>query len=340
MSQCGVLTTSGIFAILFSTEHMFRTFTRLTEEPSWPHNGGPNRAWPPRGPGWGSCMSNIRSLLAADDVLYLPGAWDGFSARLIEQAGFSGIFTGGMAIAASLGLPDAGLYSMSENLDAVRRIAAATDLPLFSDIDNGYGNAANTRRTVRMFEQAGASAFFIEDQQSPKRCPASVDAPVAVDPIDVCLGRLRAAVDGRRNESTVIVARIDAWGDEARRRAEIFATAGVDMLKFSSRSFTSSEDWRAVHETTGLPLLASLTPDTWVEREFSRETMVEIGVQVALLPLSALYSACTAIQKTLAGLRSGLSGAVTGRDDIAHEEFSELFGFSEALELERKYIPA
>src|SRR2546430_17632067 len=113
-----------------------------------------------------------RELLAGPDLVVAPGAYDGLSARLIAQAGFSLIYMTGFGTAASvLGQPDVGLLTMSEMVDRVAALAAVTgELPLIGDADTGYGNPINVRRTIREYERAGVAGLHIEDQVWPKKC--------------------------------------------------------------------------------------------------------------------------------------------------------------------------
>ncbi|MEQ9609257.1 MAG: isocitrate lyase/PEP mutase family protein, partial [Kiloniellaceae bacterium] len=143
-----------------------------------------------------SRAETLRRLLAKPEIAVMPCCFDALSAKLIEQAGFSVTFMSGFAVsAARLGLPDTGLISYGEIVDAGRSICAATTLPVIGDGDTGYGNAVNVKRTVKGYAQAGFAAVMIEDQVWPKRCghtrgKAVVDRGEAV-------ARIRAAVDAR-----------------------------------------------------------------------------------------------------------------------------------------------
>jgi len=135
---------------------------------------------------------SLRALLNKEEVVFAPGAWDALSALLIEQAGFRALCGSGFAISAGLGMPDAELYTMTENAETIRRMAAVTTIPIIADIDTGYGNAVNVMRTVRAFEGAGASAVFMEDQLAPKRCPICVGDPLPIIGIEEAVGKIQA----------------------------------------------------------------------------------------------------------------------------------------------------
>ncbi|MDA0564230.1 isocitrate lyase/PEP mutase family protein [Streptomonospora sp. S1-112] len=283
----------------------------------------------------------LRALLAADspEVVYAPGVWDGLTARLAEQAGFSALCASGFAVAASLGHPDAELYTMSENLDATRRIREASDLPLIADIDTGYGNAVNAARTGRRFRDAGVAAVFMEDQESPKRCPVCVGDPVPLLPAAEAAGKVRAVKDAV-GDDVLVIARTDSSGDDALRRAESYAAAGADMIMPVTKTFSTVEEWAACREAVGVPLVATLTASTWTEREFTPRVLREIGVAVALLPTQVLMAATRAMRTALGRLAAGEPPASVSADATPHHEFVDLIGFAEVEAAQREYLPA
>lgn len=180
-------------------------------------------------------MSHARRLreLLAGPAFIAPGCYDAFTALLIEQAGFACAYVSGASIAFTrIGRPDIGLTTLSEVADTVGNIRERVTLPLIVDGDNGFGNALNVQRTVRLLESRGASAIQLEDQTLPKRC-GHLEGKTLI-PEGEMLGKLRAAQDARRDADTVIVARTDAIavdGFEAGlARAHAYADAGADVL--------------------------------------------------------------------------------------------------------------
>lgn len=117
-----------------------------------------------------SAPARLRKLLSSDSILTMPCCYDALSARLVERAGFSLTFMSGYSVAGSFGLPDTGLLCASELADVLRRITAATSLPVLADADTGFGNAMNVKRTLRTYFDAGAAGVLLEDQVNPKRC--------------------------------------------------------------------------------------------------------------------------------------------------------------------------
>ncbi len=282
---------------------------------------------------------SLPELLAQDGVVHAPGVWDGLSARLADQAGFSAVCASGFAIAAALGMPDAEVFTATEGVDAVRRIREASDVPIIADIDTGYGNAINAGRTAASMRRAGVAAVFMEDQVSPKRCPICVGDPVEVTPLPEAVGKVRAAKDGLGDDA-LLIARTDAVGDEALKRAEAYVAAGADLIMPVSKTFSSLEGWQRCHELTGVPLVASLTAWTWVEREFTDEAMQQAGIKVAMVATHGILAAATAVRDSFTRLAAGEPlPDVSGRY-MAHEDFVDMIGFPEMEERQRTYLPA
>ena len=178
-------------------------------------------------------QETLQSRLGRKPIVVAPGIYDAFTALVAEQAGFSTIYVSGAAIAYTrLGRPDIGLVSMTEVAQTVALIRDRVTAHLIVDADTGYGNALNVRRTVQDFERAGANAIQIEDQDFPKRC-GHLDNKAVIASDEMC-GKIRAALDARRDRNTLIIARTDAIGVEgferAIERAEKYRAAGADML--------------------------------------------------------------------------------------------------------------
>ena len=262
-------------------------------------------------------MSHARALrdrVAAPGCRQVPGVYDGLSALLVERAGFEIAFLSGASLSYTrFGRPDLGLVSMDEVAQAVGVIRERTTLPLIVDADTGFGNALNVQRTVREFEKAGASAIQLEDQVAPKRCGHMAGKQVV--PAAEMLGKIRAALDARRDPDTVIVARTDAHGVEgfepALARAAAYAEAGADWVFYEGPD--TVEQMRAVAAAVRRPLVHNLveggrTPVTRVDQ------LADLGYKVALHPgfLVHLYTALA--PPMLARLRAdGTSDALRDR---------------------------
>jgi 2-methylisocitrate lyase-like PEP mutase family enzyme len=175
--------------------------------------------------------SRFRALLRQGGMIVAPGAYDGLTARLIEQAGFAAVYMTGAGTAAGLGYPDFGLVTMSEMVANASRLTAAVGLPVIADADTGYGNELNVVRTVREYERAGVAGIHIEDQGFPKKCGHLDDKEIV--PREDWLAKIRAAAASRRDPDFVVIARTDsravAGFDEAVARANAALAAGADM---------------------------------------------------------------------------------------------------------------
>lgn len=176
-------------------------------------------------------IETLRAMLARDRGVLLPGAPNALAAQVIADLGFKAIYLTGAGLTnMDLGLPDLGFMDLSQVAEHVLAIRGVIDLPLIVDADNGFGNAINVAHTVRMLEWAAASAIQIEDQHAPKRCGHFAGKELI--PADEMVGKVRAAVDARR-ERIVVIARTDACAvegfDKAIERAERYLEAGADM---------------------------------------------------------------------------------------------------------------
>lgn len=205
--------------------------------------------------------NTLPTLLSKPPIVVAPGVYDSLTALVATQAGFRSLYISGAAIAYTrLGRPDIGLVSVSEVVETVALISDRVDANLIVDADNGYGNALNVERTVRLFEKAGAHAIQIEDQSFPKRCGHLDDK--ALISADEMAGKIKAAVDSRRSRDTMIIARTDAVAvegfDRAIERALLYRDVGADML-FVEAPKTREDLANIVRRIGGnVPLMANM----------------------------------------------------------------------------------
>ncbi len=179
-----------------------------------------------------TAREQLRDSLKGPALLVAPFVYDGLQALIAQNAGMHAVYMTGFGTAASCGMPDLGLLTMSEMVANARRICRAVEIPVICDADTGYGNPLNVVRTVEEFEDAGAAAFHIEDQVWPKRCGFLEGKQVI--PGDEMVQKVRAACDARSDEGLVIIARTDAlqaegW-DRAEARARSYFEAGADLV--------------------------------------------------------------------------------------------------------------
>ncbi|BDB29751.1 isocitrate lyase/PEP mutase family protein (plasmid) [Cupriavidus sp. P-10] len=248
----------------------------------------------------------LRKRLEESPIVITPGAYDSWSARLIEQAGFPAIYLTGYGVtAASLGMPDLGLITGSELADQVRRISDVTRVPLIADADTGFGGVLNVRRTVHDYIRAGAAAIQLEDQVSPKRCGHMDDKQVT--DVTEMVEKIHMAVDARGDVPLQIIARTDARAthdlDEALRRGERYLRAGADIL-FVEAPRTEEEMARICGTFRGEKLLANMV-EGGKTPYLSPATLQQIGYAIAIYPATLLFSATYAIGRTLSQLCDG-----------------------------------
>ncbi len=205
--------------------------------------------------------TSLRARLARPSILVAPGVYDPLTSLIAEQAGFEALYVSGAAIAYTrLGRPDIGLVSMSEVVETVALIRDRVRAYLVVDADTGYGNALNVERTVRLLERAGANAIQIEDQDFPKRC-GHLDDKVLI-PVQEMAGKIKAAIDTRQSEDTLIIARTDAVAvegfDRAIERALHYRDAGADLLFIEAPR--AREDLGRITSRAGgaVPLMANM----------------------------------------------------------------------------------
>jgi methylisocitrate lyase len=280
--------------------------------------------------------AEFRSRLLSQKTVWVAGAFDALSAKLIELAGFEAVMTSGFGVSASfLGQPDAELYTMSENLTVVRNVANAVTVPVIADTDTGYGNAINVMRTVREFEATGISALILEDQVSPKRCPICVGA-VEVLPVDEAVSKIEAAAAARRNPNLVIIARTDAADEaEAMRRAKAYVKAGADIIQPISKTFKNIAGLKAMRQACGVPL--SLQILGWLERDLSPKEIEEVA-GMATFALVPIMTAASAMLENLKVLAKSKSAKALPRPMMDHNDFVDFIGFPAIEELQKKYL--
>ncbi len=278
-------------------------------------------------------MNPLREGLKAKKTLWAAGAYDALSARLIAEAGFDVVFTTGFGISASfLGQPDVELYTMTENLAVVRQIVSCVGKPVVADCDTGYGNAVNVQRTVREFENAGVAGLVIEDQVTPKICPAI--ASVEITPLATAVAKIKAALDARRNPDLVIIARTDASSvDEAIFRAQAYVAAGADMIQPIDKTFGNETDLRRLKASVSVPL--SIPVNVNIE-QLPASVLSEVA-GLAVFPLVPLLTVCEALRANLAALARSHSTRDLPRPRMELAAFKSMIGFPQIEALQTLY---
>lgn len=252
----------------------------------------------------------FRERLATGELLRFPGAFNPLSARLIEQKGFEGVYISGAVLSADLGLPDIGLTTLTEVAGRGQQIARMTELPAIIDADTGFGEPMNVARTIQTLEDAGIAGAHIEDQINPKRC-GHLDGKAVVD-ADTAVKRIRAAVDARRDENFLIMARTDIAAvdglEAAKDRAKALVDAGADAI--FPEAMRSLEEFAAIRDAVDVPILANMT-EFGKSDLFSVDQLRDVGVNIVIWPVSLLRLAMGAAGRGLDTLLE--EGHLTGR---------------------------
>ena len=280
----------------------------------------------------------LRERVTSGPTFFMAGAHDALTALLIDQSDFDGIFTTGFGISASLlGRPDVEIYTLTENVDVVSRIADVVHKPIFADADTGYGNVINVQRTVRAFEKAGVHAISLEDQMSPKRCPAAASSMPVVGVADA-VAKIRAAVDARRDPNFLIVARTDVLDpSEAMDRAAQYAEAGADLIQPISRTFKGYDDLVKLKQVSGRRLSLQLMQGLWMA-QLTRE-QIESVAAFATYPIVPLMTVVSTVRENLNVLAARRTGQVDGVPSpmATMAEFKQFIGWEAVEALQAHY---
>jgi methylisocitrate lyase len=280
----------------------------------------------------------LRELLNKPGIISTPGAYDVWSARLVEQAGFPAVYMTGYGAAVSvIGQPDIGLITMTEMAIHAKNIASAVDIPLIADADNGYGGVLNVIRTVQEYERGGVAAIQLEDQVFPKRC-GHMEGKELI-PVEEMIAKVRAAVHARKCEDLVIIARTDARAvngfDDAVQRSLAYADAGADVIFFEAPQ--SVEEMREVARTIPKPLLANMV-EKGKTPLLSKEELEKLGYKIVIHPASLLYAATKSVIKLLQSLKKDGSTENCLEEMVAFSEFYGMVGVPAARELEKSFF--
>jgi 2-methylisocitrate lyase-like PEP mutase family enzyme len=288
--------------------------------------------------------ARLKQLLTSGELIVAPGVFEMFSARIADRMGFNALYMTGYGISASyLGQPDAGLVTYTDMTSRARTIAEGTTTPLIADADTGFGGLINVRQTVRGYEAAGVQAIQIEDQESPKKCGHTPNRRVI--PIEDMVQKITVALEARRNDDTLIIARTDSRTglglDEAIRRGKAYARAGADIVFVEAPE--SEEEFRRIGGEVGGEggawLLANMVP-SGKSPVVPKERLREFGFAIIIYPSVGMNAACAALKNAYAYLHEHGSTEGSPVPSMSMQEMHELVGFEDVWEFERKYARA
>ena len=272
-----------------------------------------------------SAGARFRAALDAERPLQIVGTINAFTALLAETAGFRALYLSGAGVAnASFGLPDLAMTTLNDVVEDIRRISAATDLPLLVDADTGWGSAFMIGRTIREMTRAGAAGCHLEDQVAVKRC-GHRPGKALVEIEEMC-DRIKAAVDGRDDDDFVVMARTDAHAVEGQQaaldRADAYVEAGADMI--FAEALTTLDEYRQFTDTIDVPVLANLT-EFGKTPLFTTGELAGAGIRMALYPLTAFRAMSKTALEVYAELRSkGTQSGVIDRMQTRMELYDVL----------------
>lgn len=282
----------------------------------------------------------LKALLDKGGFIVAPGVFEMFSAKIADRMGFKALYMTGYGISAShLGVADAGLVTYRDMVERARTIAGGTRTPLIADADTGFGGLLNVRETVRGYEAAGVQGIQIEDQEMPKKCGHTPGRRVV--PKDEMVQKIKVAVDSRRSEDTLIIARTDARTglglDEAIARVNAYVEAGADI------AFVESPESVAEIEKVGrevkAPKLANMVPGGRTP-VVPADKLKSIGFNIAIYPGLGFTAAAEAVQCAFAHLREhgsseGLTVPTYGGNSM--QSIHELMGFPDVWNFEKRW---
>ncbi len=282
-----------------------------------------------------SASTQFRQLLQQESLILAPGAFDGLSARLVEQAGFSAIYASGGAIARSRGVPDIGLLTLTEVAQRLEQMVEVTTIPIIADADTGFGNTLNVRRTVQILEAIGVAAIHLEDQEFPKRC-GHLSGKTLISQADMC-DKIRVAKDAQAHDDFYIIARTDAIAVEgferALERAHAYMEAGADMMFVEAPE--SLEQITAIAGAISEPKLINMfyggkTP--LVERQ----QLQELGYKLVIIPSDLQRAAIFGMQQTLNSISEHGDSASMSSQLVTFQQREDIIGTQNYLEKVKK----
>lgn len=282
--------------------------------------------------------TTLRHLLERQgQIIVAPGAYDAFTARLVEVSGFEAVYMSGASVSyTSLARPDIGLLSATEMTARAAQLAGATTLPVIADGDTGYGNALNVIRTVQEYERAGVAAIQLEDQDLPKKC-GHLAGKSLISQAEM-VGKIEAAIYARRDPDFVLVARTDALAveglDAALARAQAYAAAGADVIFVEAPG--SVEEMQAINRTIQKPTLANMVEKGRTPLLTAAELQA-LGYRLVIFPGALTRFFARAGLDFLAKLKSEGSTASQLDQMLGFDELNALLGLPEVQGLDQRF---
>jgi len=280
----------------------------------------------------------FKKLLKNNETIILPGAFNALSAKYVEKLGFKSVYTTGAGITnAMMGFPDVGLQSFYEIFHQIRYIVNAVNIPVISDIDNGFGNVLNAVRSARELEKIGVAGIQIEDQTFPKKC-GHFSGKKIISKKEMAK-KLEAILNNRSDQDFTVIARTDAIAThgitEAINRGKLYKEIGADII-FIEAPRTVEQIKKIADEIGGDKLIniveGALTP------QLDNKTLSEMGYKIILYPTTTLRASAKAVGKVLELLKKGNCKSEINESIISWEERCDITNLAHYYELEKKYL--
>ena len=294
-------------------------------------------AQPTTVPSFAARRAALRARVNQRQFVSAPGVYDLISARIADEMGFSALYmTGYGTVASHLGLPDAGLATYSDMVGRVAQISKMTRTPLIADADTGYGGLRNVQHTVRGYEEAGAAAIQIEDQEFPKKCGHTPGKRVI--PTADMVRKVKVAVEARQDPNFLIIARTDARTmhglDDALARARAYAEAGADVLFVEAPE--SEDEMARIGKSLTTPLLANMA-DGGKTPVLSRARQEALGYAIAIFPGASFLAAGAVLRTVYTTIRD--TGSSAGLTVPLHDfaAFNKLMGFEAVWDFDKAH---
>lgn len=279
----------------------------------------------------------LKQKLQSGAFITAPGIYDMMTLLLASAREFPAVFLSGYwGTAAQLGIPDAGLATYRDFLTLIQKFTARSDTPLIADADTGFGGLLNIDHTVKGYEAAGVAAIQLEDQINPKRC--GHQAGKQVTSLEEMVQRVKVAVDARKSEAFLIIARTDARAvnglDDAIERAQAYRAAGADILFVETPQ--NEAEMRRICSEVGAPQMVNMAQGGRTPL-LSRAKLQEIGYQIAIAPSALPLAALQAMMRALDLLEQGEFDCGAHMDLFDFDRFNTLIGFPEIHAFEKKW---
>ena len=285
--------------------------------------------------------TQLKQLLQSDQTEFIMEAHNGLSARIVEEAGFKGIWGSGLTLSASLGVRDNNEASWTQVLDVMEFISDATTIPILLDADTGYGNFNNVRRLVHKLEQRNIAGMCIEDKLFPKTNSFINSEQQPLADIEEFAAKIKAAKDTQQDPDFCVIARVESliagWElDEALRRAEAYYLAGADAILMHSKLKTADQILDFLR-AWGNKCPVVIVPTTYYNTPTS--AYEEAGVSLVIWANHLLRASIKAMQQTAAQIHQERSISSIEGQVVSVKEIFRLQNAAELEEAEQRYLP-